>query len=90
MLLSVSACFGIYTVNYLGWRGHHLSSICQNDEDCLEIAIWTIYTLTLDIIDVFAYIYFMICAYSYLNQFKDTTTSRIEEQCMNEDQLMKL
>ena len=90
MLLSVSACFGIYTVNCLGWRGHHLSRICEDDGDCSDIAIWTIYTLTLDIIDVFAYIYFIICAYSYLHQFKDNTASRIEEQCTNQDQLIRL
>ena len=90
LLLSVSACLGTYTVNCLGWRGHHLSSICQNDGDCLEIVIWTIYTLTLDIIDIFAYLYFIVCVYSYLEQFKHNAASRTEEQCSNQDHLMTL
>ena len=78
VLLSVSAGLGIYTLEYLSGQ----SFIDTN------YFIWTIYTLTLDIIDVLAYLYFIICVYSYLHQVHDNSSIPIDSSCSNQQSLM--
>ena len=78
VLLSVSASLGIYTLKYLG--GH--SPIDDS------YFIWTVYTLVLDIIDVLAYLYFIICVYSYLHRVHDDSSIPIDSNCSNQEHLM--
>ena len=88
LLLSISASLGIYSINCLGWGGYHVSNICREADDCSKMIIWTIYTLTLDIIDVFAYLYFISCAYSYLHRIDCNVRFQMEEPSMNQEHLM--
>ena len=78
MLLLVSAGLGTYTLDYLS--DHSL--IDDN------YYIWTVYTLTLDIIDVLSYLYFIICVYSYLYRVHDNSSIPIDPSCTNQDSLM--
>ena len=81
VLLTISASLGIYTMNYLC----SLSSACACDKYFIE-CIWIIYTLSLDVIDVFAYLYFIVCVYSYLHQVNQQINN--DEQFTNHEHLM--
>ena len=85
LLILASAILGIYTVCSSEWRGNLSTDSCRKDEGCI---IWTIYVLTLDIIDFFAYIYFVICAHYYLQILKQNSTLPKEEQLQNKEQLV--
>ena len=85
VLLLSSVILGIYTVGSSEWRGYLSTDSCRKDEGCI---IWTIYVLTLDIIDFFAYIYFVICAYCYLKILKHNSMVQKEEQLQNQEQLV--
>ena len=89
LLLSISASLGIYTIYFLCWGGSEaLLMICREADDNVEMIIWTIYTLTLDIIDVFAYLYFISCVYSYLHRIDGNVRYQMEEPSMNQEHLM--
>ena len=89
LLLFASASLGIYSINSPEWKDHYTANTCHlNDKSCRKIIIWTIYTLVLDIIDVFAYIYFFICVHSYLQRLKQTNVSAKKQQCPIEEHLM--
>lgn len=85
LLILTSAILGIYTVCSSEWRGYSNTDSCRKDEGCI---IWTIYVLTLDIIDLLAYIYFGICAYYYLHILKQNRTLPKDEQLQNQEQLV--
>ena len=87
-LLFISTCFGMITVESDKWRDYYTTDTCQNDNHCLKIVIWTIYALALDIIDFCAYIYFWICAYSYLHKLKQTNISRNEQDYQKQNNLI--
>ena len=90
LLLSISASLGIYSIYFQCWGDYHDTNICREADKFpkLEMIIWTIYTLTLDIIDVFAYLYFISCVYSYLHGIDGNVRFQMEEPSMNQEHLM--
>ena len=90
-LLFIAATFGIVTIFSEKWRTYYTTDACYKDTSCLKIVIWTIYSLALDIIDLCAYIYFWVCAYSFARELKQRASTNdalaLGQDCNNEDPL---
>ena len=76
--LCIAVTFGIVTICSEKWRTYYTTDGCHNDTDytdCPKIVIWTIYSLALDTIDLCAYIYFWVCAYSFSHELKQLAST---------------
>ena len=88
LLILVSVILSIITVKDSTWRTHYNTAECRKDKICMNTVIWTSYAFSLDVIDFFAYIYFFICANSYLQKTKHKTVSETDSQHLNLEHLM--